>query len=224
MPHSGPIFAPTLKVMSSTRRPSVHRARRRLPAWVPAPLILIAIFGLLFGLRSLDMLSPVPSAKAAPSASPTFQPNVTPGPTVGRHVDNVVGEHIPSNERHSGYTTRPAVTGPHWAQPDGPVPWGISTRQLPDEATVHNLEHGGVYIAYKGLDDAELADLRTFVRTQMGGKFKKIVMAPYAEMDAKITVAAWNWIMPLPSYQKSQILAFLIQHYENSEAPEARAR
>ena len=96
--------------------------------------------------------------------------------------------------------------------------------QLPNEVTTHNLEHGGIVIAYNNLTPAETDQLKTIVRQLLSSGFPKIILEPYSELrDAKVALTAWTWLYKLPTIDQTQIFRFFRAHYDPVEAPERGA-
>lgn len=54
-------------------------------------------------------------------------------------------DHIAEGNTHPAYNSNPPTSGWHYGQP---ASWGAHDHELADEQLVHNLEHGGVWIAY----------------------------------------------------------------------------
>src|SRR5437868_596289 len=53
--------------------------------------------------------------------------------------------HIAVDASHEPYNSELPSSGSHWATP---APWGVQPTFEADERYVHNLEHGGIWIAY----------------------------------------------------------------------------
>lgn len=142
------------------------------------------------------------------------------GPTLGTHMADIGNPHIPVGQS-ADYPSLPPTSGPHWSQSGvAPAPWGVKTALLPFEVTVHNLEHGGIVILYNGLSTDETQQLESTVRTLSANGLPKIILEPWPALkDAKIDLTAWNWILKLQSYDQTQVVKFIRQHYEG-EAPE----
>lgn len=68
--------------------------------------------------------------------------------------------HVETTEQVK-YKDNPPASGNHWnaADPQAPLPWGVYTDEVQDEQWIHNLEHGHVVIAYKGISDPDLEKL-----------------------------------------------------------------
>ena len=116
----------------------------------------------------------------------------------------------------------PPTSGQHWNQAGvAPAPWGIKDANLPNEVTTHNLEHGGIVIAYNNLSPSEVDQLKTTVRNLMASGFPKVIVEPFPKLsDAKVALTAWSWLYKLPSVDQTQIIRFFRAHYEPVEAPE----
>ena len=165
----------------------------------------------ILGLRAAGVFDPPGATVDLRRAS------LAPGETIGTKMPDQGNSHIPDNQRFS-YNSNPPTSGPHW---QSPTAWGIKDGQEPNERTTHNLEHGGIVIAYSpGLPSAEVAKLKALT----GGAsrtYKKIVLEPYLQLtDAQIAVTAWHWILKLQTYDEAQIVKFITAHYQSSEAPE----
>lgn len=88
------------------------------------------------------------------------------------------------------YNSNPPTSGPHFAQPAN---WGLYDYEVPDQIFIHNLEHGGIWIAYRpSVPAAVVAELTAIVR-EFGGA--KLVMAPRSANDADVSVAAWSRLL-----------------------------
>ena len=48
------------------------------------------------------------------------------------------------------YQTNPPTSGDHLAQAEN---WGVYDKEIDDKAGVHSMEHGGIWISYKDIDD-----------------------------------------------------------------------
>src|SRR3989344_6518310 len=58
-------------------------------------------------------------------------------------------EHV-STRAEVNYKTNPPTSGEHLAQAEN---WGVYGKDIDDKAAVHGLEHGGIWISYKDVDD-----------------------------------------------------------------------
>ena len=180
---------------------------------VTPEIVAVAFIALVLGLRAAGVFDPGP-AKINPGDA-QFDPA---GAVVGvRQADEGRG-HV-TNDKRVTYKTTPPTSGDHW---DTPAPWGSYDRQQPDERTVHNLEHGGIVVSYAaGLPADELKQLTAVVSQLRSTQYRKIVLQPYAALgDAKVALAAWDWLLRLPAVDETQIVRFVRAHYDGPEAPE----
>jgi hypothetical protein len=182
--------------------------------WIVIGVVVAVVALILLG-RALGTFDP-PAAPIDVNAQ-EFDPA---GQTVGTKMPDQGTTHIPSGQKAS-YNSVPPTSGEHWAAPAGPVPWGIKDTTVPPEATTHNLEHGGVVIAYNGLASSEIDQLKGIVSNLRSSGFNKIVLEPYPDLkDAKVALTAWTWIYKLQSVDQTEIIKFLRAHYDPVEAPE----
>jgi len=177
--------------------------------------VVVAVAGLIIVGRALGAFDA--PAKPIDVSSSEFD---TTGQVVGTKVQELPNTHVPTGQRAT-YNSVPPTSGEHYSAPAAPAPWGIKDVTLPNEVTTHNLEHGGVVIAYNNLSPAEVDQLKNIVRQLMSGGFPKVILEPYPELkDAKVALTAWTWIYKLPSVDQTQIVRFFRAHYDPVEAPE----
>ncbi|HEY3127105.1 MAG TPA: DUF3105 domain-containing protein, partial [Candidatus Limnocylindria bacterium] len=145
----------------------------------------------------------------------------TSGQTVGTKIEDMGRDHVPVGQTVT-YNSVPPTSGQHWSQAGvAPAPWGIKDTNLPNEVTTHNLEHGGVVIAYNNLSSSELDQLKTIVRNLMASGYPKVIVEPYPKLtDAKVALTAWTWLYKLPTVDQTQMIRFFRAHYDPVEAPE----
>lgn len=184
--------------------------RRVTPGWVaPAVIAAVAIGGILL-LRQVGVFEPPP-------------PAITPPPNavvekIGTKHPAQPGNHVPTGERVQ-YSQVPPTSGPHWNLPH--AGWGVKDTPQDDERAVHNLEHGGIVINYKGLSPDDLANLKTLVRRFTAGEYRKVMLRPYDRMDNGIVLTAWSWSHRLERYDEDVITRFVQGHHgTNGESPE----
>jgi hypothetical protein len=158
------------ELQQQTKEERVHRARRRRfikrVLWVSIVIIVVGSF--------LGWL--VWAAKHRSTNLPgTFYP------AVGR-------EHIGlADTLSTPYNSNPPSSGAHYGTSAN---WGIYDYEVNDKIFLHNLEHGGVWIAYRpSISGAEVNELERIV-DEFGGS--KIVMAPRLANDADIALVAWT--------------------------------
>jgi hypothetical protein len=83
------------------------------------------------------------------------------------------------------YNSNPPTSGSHWGEP---LADGIYNMERPDEAIVHSLEHGRVWVSYKpSIPEQTKQTLETLLR-----KYNGTVLTPRSANDTDIALAAWN--------------------------------
>ena len=84
-----------------------------------------------------------------------------------------------------GYTSSLPTSGDHW-----PVPLsdGIYDVEKPDEAIVHSLEHGRVWVSYK----PSISEQTKKALEELLKKYNGTVLTPRSANDTDIVLAAWN--------------------------------
>src|SRR5687767_14475686 len=129
--------------LKKDRRKKQHRkvsGKRVTPGWV-APAIIAGLLVLaILGLRQLGLFEPPPPAITPPPVALTEK--------IGTRVAPQPGTHVGGNQRVE-YASLPPTSGSHWDLPH--AGWGVKDNAQDDERVVHNLEHGGIVINYKGL-------------------------------------------------------------------------
>jgi len=197
--------------------PAPRRGRSGVP-WVPIGVVAAAA-ALFLVLYQMGVFAP----GAPPVALNDPKYDVT-NEVIGTQQPDESNSHVPSGQKVQ-YGTIPPTSGSHWAQPAGPIAWGIKDTTFPDEAVVHNLEHGGVLIVYKGLNDQELAKLKDIVRILMNNGYPKVILEPYPQLtEARIAVSSWRWLLKIPGFDDAQIVKFVKAHYDGPDAPERGVR
>jgi hypothetical protein len=147
-----------------------------------------------------------------------------PGAPIGRTVPIEGSDHVAEGAATT-YNSRPPASGPHY--PTWSQTYGFFDPPLPSGTWLHNLEHGAVAILYncpQGCPDLEqqLKDLYPTLplgRNARGGRPRAFVQA-YPDMDHKIAVVAWGWLLELDEFDRDQIVRF----YESriDRGPECR--
>lgn len=136
----------------------------------------------------------------------------------GRNVPLQGQQHINKGDRHAAYNSTPPTSGPHWNLPgEAPVSWGVYKEPIPNEAQIHDLEHGGVMIQYNCRDCPELvAQLEEFYerwwpenRLPLFPNSSKLIVAPYYDMPSKIALTAWGRIDTMDAYDEPRMIRFI---------------
>ncbi|MEK7651733.1 MAG: DUF3105 domain-containing protein [Patescibacteria group bacterium] len=127
----------------------------------------------------------------------------------GELVDLQSATHIDVGATHEPYNSNPPTSGPHYAQQAN---WGVYENPLPDEQLIHNLEHGGIWISYKDIDEQTKSELEIIGRQNPGS----VVVTPRANNDSKIALASWGRLQKLDSFNQEEILSFIKANINNS--------
>ena len=138
---------------------------------------------------------------------------------VNRPIDIEGVERIPSisgdHQETVNYLQIPPAGGPHaptWQN------CGVYLESVRDEAAVHSLEHGAIWIAYRpDLPDAEVERLREMT-WQSGSR----LLSPYSDLPSPIVVTAWGYQLQLDSVDDERLAQFIRQYERASTAPEPR--
>lgn len=123
--------------------------------------------------------------------------------------------HIAVGATHPAYNSNPPTSGSHYAQP---ADWGVYQKELPDEQLIHNLEHGGIWISYKDIDEKTKTDLEAIGKRYPGS----VVVTPRSGDDAKIVLASWGRLLKLESFDETKIVDFIKANKNKSPEPLAR--
>jgi hypothetical protein len=97
------------------------------------------------------------------------------------------------------YKHQPPSSGDHYNEPPlAPRPWGAIQQEVQPEEFVHNLEHGGVVLAYRcsgaDCDVAFTAAQNLFNSLPKDSQFSevKFVSTPYPSMTSRAALLAWD--------------------------------
>lgn len=132
----------------------------------------------------------------------------------GEEIPILSREHINVGDLHEPYNSNPPTSGPH----AGPASWGFSEQELADENAIHNLEHGGIWISYKNLDDDSIATLREIAQQNS----LSVVVSPREANDTNIAVASWGRLLKLDVVDEPLITEFIRLNKNKSPEPLAR--
>lgn len=132
----------------------------------------------------------------------------------GQEIPIVSRDHINVGDPHEPYNSNPPTSGPHAEA----SLWGIKDGEIPDENAIHNLEHGGIWISYKDLDEASVDTLKKIAERNSGS----VILSPRSANDSKIAVASWGRLMKLDTVDEEKINEFIKRN--KNKSPERLAR
>ena len=133
-------------------------------------------------------------------------------------------QHVTGPVDYSDFSNPPTY-GPHHGalrDDDGnsiiPRPTGVYSTPQPDEALVHNIEHGHVWISYNPalISPSDLAMLEDFVND--GGTDAGVILTPRDANTSAIAVASWARLLELDSFNDEEIRDFV--NTNRGHAPE----
>lgn len=114
------------------------------------------------------------------------------------------------------YNSIPPTSGDHWPR------WsscGFFEQEIPDERTVHNLEHSNVVVSYNLTSPAEVEQLRRVLHGiesfQIDG-----VARPYTKIPpGTVALAAWGVSDTMQGVDEARIREFF-ENYAGNQGPE----
>ena len=123
-------------------------------------------------------------------------------------VDDEGRDHVPQGAPIT-YNHTPPSSGPHYLVPS---PYGVYASEVPVGAWVHNLEHGGIVLLFKCVDDCEskAAEIEPIYGELPSGAFGevKLLAAPYKGAPSDYTLLAWGWQEDLDSLDSARVERF----------------
>lgn len=124
-------------------------------------------------------------------------------------------DHIEWGARGSGYASDPPTSGQHYSVPgQAPTNWGAYSSPVQDEILIHNMEHGGIIAYYlPSAPPAEVEQLRQFIMNQPGYP-RGFILSPRSRLPANITLAAWEYYLPVFQYNEASMQSFIDAHYD----------
>jgi len=132
----------------------------------------------------------------------------------GESISIVSQEHVALGAPHEGYNSNPPTSGPH----AGAAPWGFSEEEVADENAIHNLEHGGIWISYKDLEQDQIDELRAIADSNR----LSVIVSPRASNDVPVAVASWGRLLKMDAVDVDQINDFIKANKNKSPEPLAR--
>ncbi|MBG6191114.1 hypothetical protein IWX64_002068 [Arthrobacter sp. CAN_A212] len=114
------------------------------------------------------------------------------------------------------YEQSPPVGGDHNAT------WtncGVYPFEIPNENTVHSLEHGAVWITYQpDLPQAEIDAL-----TDLVGSSGYVLLSPYADQESPVMMSAWGLQLGVDSADDDRLAVFLERYIQGEQTREPGA-
>ncbi len=127
----------------------------------------------------------------------------------GKQISLLEADHVPEGTVVSDYNSNPPTSGSKYPSPAG---WGSYDFPIKDEVAVHNLEHGGIWITYKGVDEGtrtELEKIASFYN-------QAVILSSRMENENKIALASWGRLDSFDEFDKERIELFIRSNVNNS--------
>lgn len=105
-------------------------------------------------------------------------------PDLSQTVPDEGREHLSEGTRVE-YISNPPTSGSHWGEP---LADGIYNTEKPDEAIVHSLEHGRIWVSYK----PSIPEQTKKALEELLKKYNGTVLTPRSANDTDIALTAWN--------------------------------
>ncbi len=133
---------------------------------------------------------------------------------LGEEISIVSRDHINIGDDFGSYNSNPPTSGAH----AGPAPWGFNEAEIVDQNAIHNIEHGGIWISYKDIDEQSLEVLRNIARTNS----QSVIISPRAANDSPVAIASWGRLLKTDVIDEEQIKEFIKGN--KNKSPERLAR
>ena len=172
--------------------------RRISTGYVIAAISAVVIVGGFIALVFID------SGQRSSSGPPSGVKNIKVGPS-GQHTEGPVK-----------YAQTPPAGGKH-----NPV-WqncGFYKKPVPNETSVHSLEHGAVWITYKpSLPKDQVKEIK-----QLADSKNYILASPYKGLPSTVVATAWGKQLRLDSANDSKLQQFVRYYSQGPQTPEPGA-
>ena len=227
----------------STARPSSSRAGRRerqrivhQPSFMERYRTAIVVLAALVGVAVLSVFVFFSASQPVYACSTIWTPNPTASPSAGAtpalgYVQPDMGHlHVNVGDKVT-YTYCAPASGNHINKPGvaGPIParvYGPSDNVIP-QGWIHNLEHGGMVLLYKGDSTGATPDgqaqLKAFYDAfppgPVCGTPKGVlgpVIARFDQMSTPFQAIVWGRVLQLDTFDQAQILTFWNQWGERT--------
>lgn len=120
-------------------------------------------------------------------------------------------DHIPDPGQFE-YNSNPPTSGPHYGQAPA---WGFYPEPMEDELAIHAIEHGGVWISYKDLNEDEIDLLKDFAKNNS----KSVIITPRDKNESRISAVAWTKLTQFESVDVDALQKFLLLNKNKTHEP-----
>ena len=141
---------------------------------------------------------------------------------LGDEHDDQGAQHVSQSEAPEYGGEEPPTSGDHGQ----PVDKGAYQSELPDFNTIHNLEHGYVYVSYQpDLPQDEIDKLQgLFFKPYSNTEFapSKVIMAPRAANESPIVLSSWQRSQSFETYDEQTMIDYYLGNVNKSPEPTAQ--
>ena len=123
-------------------------------------------------------------------------------------------EHI-SESGNFEYNSNPPTSGPHYGQAPA---WGFYEEPIDDESAIHAIEHGGVWVSYKNLEQAEIDLLEDFAKNNS----ESVIVTQRDKNKSRISAVAWTKLVDFESVDVDALQKFLLLNKNKTHEPLAK--
>jgi uncharacterized protein DUF3105 len=121
-------------------------------------------------------------------------------------LENQGRNHIPLSEPFTNYNSNPPTSGPHYLE--RVANWGSYQEETPQTTLVHNLEHGGIVIHYKGQSEEQISEIDGFVDSYQDG----VISNPNEKIDKPIVIASWTHMQKCERFSPDAVAGYIREH------------
>lgn len=113
------------------------------------------------------------------------------------------------------YNSNPPTSGPHYGQAPG---WGFYPEPIDDESAIHALEHGGVWVSYRDLNQEEINLLKEFASNNS----QSVIVTPRPQNSSRISAASWTKLVDFENIDVEALQKFLLLYKNKTHEPLAK--
>jgi hypothetical protein len=202
--------AERLEKRESARQSRIEAARRRQRAKRRKRLLAVILVAVVVGSVAVFFV-----ARAAQNRDRYNKERTDAGCNEIRLFDEQTPQHIDAQSAppRVPYNSDPPTSGDHAGSQV--APWDIFDETLPPETFVHNLEHGGTVIHYKGLSDENIERLEAIIEDNPD----TVLMMPNETVTKPIVLTAWRAMQTCERVNTFVIEEFIKRRCNKSPEP-----
>ncbi len=105
------------------------------------------------------------------------------------------------------YEANPPHSGPHYADPTF---WGVHDSTVDRGTYVHNLEHGGIVLAYNCTDCTD--EVRAFADIVAERPDMRLLVTRDVDLPTRFSAISWTWSWGFEAIDSEAVMCFVDQH------------